>query len=210
MLAILFPVLLDGACRQNDFFCHEQQDSVDVKVRIVSSAVVKNTFSSINPIKSKWLRMQYRALELVVHNKSEHDIVLDASNISIPIVHPQRVGKKLRTNMALMPLIAALAASTLLIGGLGLAAMPSLVVGFTIGVVTSTVDTDSVNRSVSAYARNTGLDLTHPTVIPPSTTVIKIIFVKKRFLKKGFKITLMAAPTGASIVFSVQLPCSKA
>jgi len=167
---------------------------------------LNKAFSSTNPFNNLRIRTEYKAIEIIIKNRTPQEYRLDTKDISIPIANPYKIKKKLSTSRVFIPIILATAASVVLIFGLGYVTIPSLIIGSTVGLASETfINTQTTNKNLIKNLRSKSIDPIHPIMIAPCSTIKKIIFVRKKKVKKILSVTLKRITDSSTLTFDMVL-----
>jgi hypothetical protein len=203
---VLLLNILTATCAAKHFadFSHEQSN-IKLAVHQLSNAEMIKLFNCYNPIKIVRLTSYYYALEITIENRTEKEYVLAQSNIGLNLENNLVIKSKVKTNPLIIPLLATLGASTLLISGIGFAVVPSLIASTVIGVTTLNLNMQQSNKVSLKNIRNKMLDAQHPAFIASFSITRKIIFVASKNLRRKFFITLESLDGSQKITFDIML-----
>ncbi len=169
----------------------QKQSGLQICARILGNKEFNSNFRGFNYFKNRNIRNKYKALKIDIKNDSGNEYLLEKNGIDLQVEQPFKISKKLKTNFALAPLIVAGTASALFIFTFGLAIIPSVIAGTTIGASTNLINVKKSNKKMSENINNRSHDLVHGVLIPPRETVSKIFFIKNENVKDKFNLKLL-------------------
>ena len=183
----------------------QEKNNVSISVRSLSKDDIQILFNSYNPIKAMRLNKQYKVLEVTIENKTAQEYVLEQSNIDLKLENTLIIKAKVKANPFIVPVVTVASVITLLIVGLGVAVLPSVVAGATIGVTTLNLNMEKSNKISTKNIQTKTLDAHHPTLIPSYSKIQKVIFVSAKNAKDCFTITLESLDSTEKLPFDVNL-----
>ena len=183
----------------------QEKNNVSISVRSLDKNDIQTLFNCHNPIKAMRLNKQYKALEITIENKTEQEYVLEQSNIDLKLENTLVIKSKVKANPFIVPVVTVASVITLLIVGLGVAVLPSVFAGATIGVTTLNLNMGKSNKISTKRIQTKTLDTNHPTLIPSYSKIQKVIFVAAKNAKECFAITLESLGSTQKTQFDINL-----
>ncbi len=190
--------------KQPEIFTQEKNGFL-LALKKLTTQEARAHFYSINPMNNIRITNRYDVLELIIENHTKQDAFLNPRNIDLPIEDPLTIKRKLKTHTIIIPILAGIATTALLIAGIGFATLPSIVAGVITGTAVSTTDLQPIPKISHANIRNKLMDTIHPTTIPAYQQVDFFLFINKQNFKKSFSITITNMQNKLPIDFFVTL-----
>jgi|GEM_PF-5944223 hypothetical protein len=170
-------------------FC-KPTNNIEITSTVLPNSQFISNFRSFNPVKRKTISNQYKAIRINIKNQSNKEYVIDKNSLNLALVSPQKIKRELSSRNFLGPIIAAGITASLCIFTFGLAYIPSVIAGATVGASTNLIDVKSSNNKLQHNLQTRCHDLTHPISIQPYESVNTIFFIKKENMKPKYTIKI--------------------
>jgi len=201
---IIFFLFITGLHAEQSNFSQEK-NNIKIYVRQLTKTNMRQLFNCYNPIKIVRLTNHYKALEITIENKTSQDYVLERNNINLKLENKLIITSKIKTSPILIPIVTGIVITTLLISGLGLATLPSVIAGTTIGVTTLNLNMHKSNTISTKNIQTKVLDMQHPTLIPSYSKIQNIIFVTTKNTKNNFTLSLESLDSTQKTTFNIKI-----
>jgi hypothetical protein len=189
ILFILYSNFITLSAKTNKIF-NQEKDGIKISAKILSSKEILKLFLGINIVNDVYLCATYKVLEFDIENKTPNNFLFSRKGLDVPIENSIKIKKMLTPPRILLPLFSGLAISLTLICGIGFAYVPSVIAGIITSISCATINPSSINTITLSNIHNECLDIQHPTLVESFSKIKKIVFIKKKFLKKSINLNL--------------------